>query len=703
MRRGGHATATIGVGATATMGVALVAWLVYWHGAARSAWVGDSGDLVTAVGVLGVPHPSGYPLWVLAGRAWSEALPIGSLAFELSLFSAAATAAACAVLHRLALRLRLGPWPALLGALLAAFAPAVWSQATAQRVYGLNLLFFATALLLATRWRERIATPPRATSARGTGATNTLRARDGALVAAAAACGLGASNHLFMAVQGIATLAWAVAIDPSLLRRLRSLTACAAAFAAGLLPYLYLPWSARRDPPLAWGDPETLDAVLGVVTRREYWSRAWVSGPADAAAAAWHVLAGVPREITATGAALAVVGLVAALSGRSGDIAPLRRLRRDTVALLVLVAAAGAASVIAHGQWHDIFRFPRYHAPLFAAAAILAAIGACVILARLPRRLAPLVLLLPAVSLAAGWQAFDRSGTDLAERHARALLDEVPPGGRLVAETDSVLFPLLHARHVLRLREDVDLVPVGLGRHAPEPSVRDPGTPPPCFTHRPELQPSGSLRAVPLGLTWTVLPRTAPLPPAGAIALPDTSNEPDDLSPAVLADSQARHLVAHAHVTAAATLAERERWLEAARMLRDAEALAADLPSIHADIAALLIEHGRPERALRHLRHAAALDDRMSAEARQRAAPMRTLLARVEADAARRARHLATLPTWPAVRTAGDDAARARALAALLERDGAPRWARGQRWIAAELANDLPIDPTKEATTGHEP
>jgi len=37
-------------------------------GACRTIYVGDSGELVTAVATLGIPHPSGYPLYVLLGK-----------------------------------------------------------------------------------------------------------------------------------------------------------------------------------------------------------------------------------------------------------------------------------------------------------------------------------------------------------------------------------------------------------------------------------------------------------------------------------------------------------------------------------------------------------------------------------------------------------------------------------------------------------
>ncbi|MGE5413599.1 MAG: protein O-mannosyl-transferase family, partial [Syntrophomonadaceae bacterium] len=79
----------------AAAGVAALPLAVYVAGACRTVYVGDSGDLATAVAVLGIPHPSGYPLYVLAGRAWVATLSFLPLPWSLSLFSAACAAAAC--------------------------------------------------------------------------------------------------------------------------------------------------------------------------------------------------------------------------------------------------------------------------------------------------------------------------------------------------------------------------------------------------------------------------------------------------------------------------------------------------------------------------------------------------------------------------------------------------------------------------------
>ena len=83
-----------------SIGVAALPFAVYAAGACRTAFVGDSGDLLTAIAVLGIPHPSGYPLYVLLAKLWSAVFFFLPLPWSVSLFSAACAAAAAAVLYR---------------------------------------------------------------------------------------------------------------------------------------------------------------------------------------------------------------------------------------------------------------------------------------------------------------------------------------------------------------------------------------------------------------------------------------------------------------------------------------------------------------------------------------------------------------------------------------------------------------------------
>src|SRR5213593_4085674 len=99
------------------LALSLAVFAIYALGACRSIYVGDSGELVTAVHLLGIPHPSGYPLYVLLGKLWTVLVPAGSIAFRMSLFSAAAGATACGIVLRTCRSLGLGLLPSAFSAL----------------------------------------------------------------------------------------------------------------------------------------------------------------------------------------------------------------------------------------------------------------------------------------------------------------------------------------------------------------------------------------------------------------------------------------------------------------------------------------------------------------------------------------------------------------------------------------------------------
>src|SRR5688572_19823819 len=113
----------------------------------------DSGDLLVACATLGIPHPTGYPLYTVLGRV-ASLVPIGSIAYRINLVSALAGAAAVYFLARWILELApraLGPsaavFGAVVGSLLYAFSRGAWSQSVLAEVYTLNV-----ALLGASLW-----------------------------------------------------------------------------------------------------------------------------------------------------------------------------------------------------------------------------------------------------------------------------------------------------------------------------------------------------------------------------------------------------------------------------------------------------------------------------------------------------------------------------------------------------------------------
>lgn len=134
--------------------VFLAALALYAHTAAPGLLLGDSAELQVQAYVLGHTHPTGYPVYVLAVRAFTS-LITGDLAGRVNLFSAVCAAGALAALY-LAGRL-LGGWriAALVGPATLAVVPLFWMHAAIAELYAPAALLLSAVLLLLMWGRER--------------------------------------------------------------------------------------------------------------------------------------------------------------------------------------------------------------------------------------------------------------------------------------------------------------------------------------------------------------------------------------------------------------------------------------------------------------------------------------------------------------------------------------------------------------------
>lgn len=553
--------------------IAVGTFAVYAAGAARTIYVGDSGDLATAVHVLGVPHPTGYPLYVLLGKLWTLLVPVGSIAYRLSLFSAAAAALACAVLFLVLRGLAAGRAAALTGALCLAFAPSFWGEANVQRVYALNALGLAVAMLLASAWARR-------------------RTADLFALTVFAAT-LGAANHTYMAVFLAAFVLVALVTDARAVLQPRAIGLAVLAVVAGLLPYIYLPIAAAFDPPMLWGEPLSVSGFLDIVLRRDYWARAWVASPADLVAVVADYARTLGAELGWLGVPLAVVGAGAVIRRRRG------------IALLVAAAMLGNLATMAlHGAREDLFVWHRYYIPSLFMVALLAGLGADALTARVGAAARLLPLAVPALLLASGWARFDRSQHRMADDFARTLLDALPPHATLQAADDNVLFPLLYLTLVDGYRSDVRVGVLG-SVPLPEAATFDPQATPVFFTHVPEVE-DPALAIVPAGLAFRLWRADQPAPPFASP--PDELPGEDD--PRIPKDDLSRHLIAAYHFTVAIGF-EQSDWRRAEAHLRRATTAAADDDVLLVNIALLYLRNGLYDESLEPLARAARINSRL--------------------------------------------------------------------------------------------
>lgn len=114
---------------------------------------GDSAELSTCARLLAVPHPTGYPLYVLSVHALGRLLPV-SPALAANLFSALCAVLALLVTWRLLALLGVGKLAALPAVWTLAASPTFWEHAIVAEVYALHALLLALAALLFLRWQQ---------------------------------------------------------------------------------------------------------------------------------------------------------------------------------------------------------------------------------------------------------------------------------------------------------------------------------------------------------------------------------------------------------------------------------------------------------------------------------------------------------------------------------------------------------------------
>ncbi len=229
---------------------AAVSAFVYWRTIFSDlTWLNfgsDGAELIAASVTLGVPHPPGYPTYILLGKLFSL-LPVGpTIAYRFNLFSAVSMVIAVgfitAAIIRLHTHLAVGSAAknrtALIIGLSFAFIPLVWSQAIIAEVYALNLCFIAITLWLLIRPAEKIRP-----------------------LLIGISLGLAVTTHLT-----------SLLLIPLVLTQLpyKNYAKFALGFVVGILPLFALPLLSFSGSPVIWGNPASLEGWWWLVSAKLY-------------------------------------------------------------------------------------------------------------------------------------------------------------------------------------------------------------------------------------------------------------------------------------------------------------------------------------------------------------------------------------------------------------------------------------------------
>ncbi|MEW6096899.1 MAG: DUF2723 domain-containing protein [bacterium] len=296
--------------------VFFICWAVYLHTLTPTIGFHDSGDMVTAAFVLGIPHPTGYPLYCLLGKLWMTILPFGNIAYRMNLASALCASLACMMVYFIILKLTVNSrqWtvkkdfpdspilpfsvsiskliPAIVGALMLAFATTFWEQAVIAEKYMLNALFATLLIFILLKWQEAMAQANRGTKElknRGTKeqivqlpSYPITKLPNKLLYLFAFTLGLSFTHHMQTIYLVPASIFFIIAVYWKKWRQQKQsfysllstlyplLLKLLCLFILPLFLYLYLPIRASAHPVYNWGDPETFKRFMGHITGQSY-------------------------------------------------------------------------------------------------------------------------------------------------------------------------------------------------------------------------------------------------------------------------------------------------------------------------------------------------------------------------------------------------------------------------------------------------
>ncbi len=388
----------------------------------------DGGDFLAAIATGGVPHPGGYPLYLLLGGLFAR-LPFGEPAFRTNLLSAFCTILTANLVALISANWLAGKpgrsWLALLAGLAYGLSPFAWGQALVTEVYSLHALLVCLCLLAWSAKRHW-----------WVGLT----------------FGLAAANHLTallvlpLLVLGGDAQRWRPAPRAWLARFLGLLS--------GLSLYLLLPLRAATHPAINWGGAASLPGLAWLVSGRMY-SGFLLDPPLVDVVGRLRGLAGLLLEqFGPLGVFLAVGGLLMMPRGR------------ERLAGLWIVLANGAFAILYNSSDSQVYLAPVW--PVLAAW-MAVGLGSLVELAGSSRRgqwllagllagaLALLLMRVPRI-----YQQVDLSQDERASGWITHTLDAIPSGALVFVSGDQQVFGLWYAQFAQGRRPDVVMMADGL-------------------------------------------------------------------------------------------------------------------------------------------------------------------------------------------------------------------------------------------------
>ncbi|MGA9405835.1 MAG: DUF2723 domain-containing protein [Bacteroidota bacterium] len=422
----------------------LAVFIIYLQTIATTVGFIDSGELATVPYILGIAHPTGYPLWTLVTHIFSL-LPIAKEEIvRLNIFSALVTSSAAAIFfYAMLLLLRSGekqqePYqsiiPALFSALALAFSQTFWDQSTSIEVYAFHLFLLSSTLLFFLRAifsfiEERVIDRHK-------------------WLLFGFTLGLSFTNHLTTILLAPGFLFLYFSVFRLSKEGIREIVILAAPFILGLSVYVYFPLRAVQQPILNWGYPATLERIFWHVSGKQF--QVWMFSSSAAAAKQWnHFLNAAPVEFYYAPLLFSLLGAWRLLT----------RDRRIFIFIFLLLAGC-----IAYTVNYDIKDIDSYFLLAYVSLAMFAGFGALEVIMMVKKNWGGITIsvILCAVviaELSANWSEADESKDFLVQDYTATLLANLKPNAVILSyQWDYFVSASYYFQYVKHIRTDVTVI-----------------------------------------------------------------------------------------------------------------------------------------------------------------------------------------------------------------------------------------------------
>lgn len=425
----------------------LAVFIIYLQTLAPSVGFIDSGELAAVPCVLGIAHPTGYPLWTLLGHIFSQ-LPIAKeevvrLNSESALLTSLAVVAFYYVMFFLSglknerKKTGNGKWkteeiiPALFGASALAFSHTFWDQSAHIEVYALHLFLIGIVMLFFLRaiYEE-----------------NSIQHRLWFFFSYV--LGVSFANHLSTILLAPAFLFLYFKRFSFTKEAFRLIVILAIPFLLGLSAYLYFPIRAAEHPVLNWGNPTTLEKMYWHISGKQY--RVWMFSSIDVMSKQFNYFLGeMPKEFYYFPLLFSLLGMW-------------RLLWRDrTMFLFIFLLLAGCLLYTIN---YDIFEIDPYFLLAYIALALFAVYGVVEALEwfKKPRAKAAvsfLLLIVVIMEASANFTSTDESENYLVEDYTKNILTNLQPNAIILSyQWDYFVAGSFYFQFVKHVRPDVTVI-----------------------------------------------------------------------------------------------------------------------------------------------------------------------------------------------------------------------------------------------------